>query len=67
MNIQVQICGLFIILVIMRFFYGNKKLGLFTEKVFSRALLGSFVSLISSISIANINPLLYLMICDEPG
>ena len=49
LNIQVQICGLFIILVIMRFFYGNKKLGLFTEKVFSRALLGSFVSLILDI------------------
>lgn len=42
MNIQVQICALLLITLIMFFFYANKKIGLFTEKVFARILIGSF-------------------------
>lgn len=45
MNIQVQTCGLIIISLIMFFFFTNKKIGLFTEKVFSRILIGSFFCL----------------------
>lgn len=45
MNIQGQVCALIIISLIMFFFYANKKIGLFTEKVFSRILMGSFVCL----------------------
>lgn len=45
MNIQVQTCGLIVISLIMFFFFANKKIGLFTEKVFSRILIGSFLCL----------------------
>lgn len=45
MNIQVQISGLLIIILIMIFFFGNKKIGLFTERIFSRVLIGSFICL----------------------
>ncbi len=45
MNIQVQLCGLIVIFLIMLFYYGNKKIGLFTEAVFTRALSGSFICL----------------------
>lgn len=56
MNVSVQICGLIIILVIMRFFYGTKRIGLYTERVFSRALIGSFISLcLDILSIIAIN------------
>lgn len=56
MNVSVQICGLIIILVIMRFFYGTKRIGLYTERVFSRALLCAFVSLsLDILSIVSIN------------
>lgn len=41
MNIQVQACGLLILGLIMVLFYGSKKIGLFTERVFSRVLIGS--------------------------
>lgn len=45
MNIQVQVCALLVISLIMFFFFANKKIGLFTEKIFARALIGSFVCL----------------------
>lgn len=45
MNIQVQICGLLIISLLMFFFFVNKKIGLFTERVFARILVGSFLCL----------------------
>lgn len=45
MNIQVQLCGLIVIFLIMFFYYGNKKIGLFTDAVFTRVLFGSFICL----------------------
>ncbi|MCQ2496796.1 MAG: EAL domain-containing protein [Lachnospiraceae bacterium] len=50
MNIQVQICGIVVISLIMFFFYGNRKIGLFTEKVFSRVMIGAFICLVLDIT-----------------
>lgn len=49
MNIQVQICGLIMLIMIAIFFFGNKRIGLFTEKVFIRALIGGTICLILDI------------------
>lgn len=45
MNIEVQLSGLIVISLISFFYYSNKKIGLFTEAVFSRVLCGSFLCL----------------------
>ena len=50
MNIQVQFSGLLIVSLIMIFFFGNKKIGLYTESIFARVLIGSFVCLVLDIT-----------------
>lgn len=56
MNIQAQFCGILIIGLIMFFFFTNKKIGLFTEKVFVRVLIGSLLCLsLDILSIVVIN------------
>lgn len=48
-NIQIQTTSLLVIVLVMLFFYLNKKIGLFTEGVFSRILVGAFVCLLLDI------------------
>lgn len=45
MNIQVQICGIVILLVLIVFYKSNRTLKLYTEKIFFRSMLFATVSL----------------------
>lgn len=49
MNIQVQVCGLIVIGLIKVLFHGSKRIGLFSERVFTRVLFGSCACLIADI------------------
>ncbi len=44
-NIQIQTSSLLVIVTIMVFFFCSRKIGLFTERVFTRILIGAFVCL----------------------
>ncbi|MCR5829636.1 MAG: EAL domain-containing protein [Lachnospiraceae bacterium] len=48
-NIQIQTSSLLVIVAIMVFFFFSKKIGLFTERVFLRILVGAFVCLLLDI------------------
>lgn len=45
MNIQVQICGLIMLIMLAIFFFGNRRIGLYTEKVFVRTLISGIICL----------------------
>lgn len=45
MNIQAQLCGIGIIILIMAFYFGSEKIGLLTEQVFTRVLIVAAFSL----------------------
>ncbi len=48
-NIQIQTSSILVIVTIMIFFFLSKKIGLFTEKVFTRILIGAFFCLLFDI------------------
>ncbi|MCR4720679.1 MAG: EAL domain-containing protein [Lachnospiraceae bacterium] len=48
-NIQIQTSSILVIILIMLFFFCSKKIGLFTERVFARILIGAFVCLLLDI------------------
>ena len=48
-NIQVQTSSILVIVLIMLFFFCSRKIGLFTERVFARILIGAFVCLLLDI------------------
>ncbi|MCR5521968.1 MAG: EAL domain-containing protein [Lachnospiraceae bacterium] len=48
-NIQIQTSSILVIVLIMIFFFFSKKIGLFTERVFTRILLGAFFCLLFDI------------------
>ena len=50
MDIRLQLCGIFILLIILLFHHGHKKLGLRTELAFSKCFVWAFVSLILDVS-----------------
>lgn len=48
-NIQIQTSSILVIVLIMLFFFCSRKIGLFTERVFARILIGAFVCLLLDI------------------
>ena len=57
-NIQVQTSSLLVIILIMIFFFLSRKIGLFTERVFTRILFGTFFCLVFDI-------VSVIMICND--